>query len=82
MSAFCPIFCSDNRRRDLVLATANLNGIDYVEVMGAAGCGTRLAVTFLKDAHQTGPDAQQASSSPATPAFRSPALSRRRATIL
>jgi hypothetical protein len=50
MSAFCPIFCSDNRRRDLVLATANLNGIDYVEVMGAAGCGTRLAVTFLKDA--------------------------------
>jgi hypothetical protein len=50
MSASCLVFCSNNRRRDLVLATLGLNGIDYVEVVGAAGCGTRLAITFLKDA--------------------------------
>lgn len=43
-------FCRDKRRRDLVLQTQGLNGIDYLEVLGAAGCGTQLAVTFLKDA--------------------------------
>jgi hypothetical protein len=42
-------FCQDKRRRDLVLQTQGLNGIDYLEVLGAAGCGTELAVTFLKD---------------------------------
>ncbi len=43
-------FCRDKRRRDLVLQTPGLNGIDYLEVLGAAGCGTQLALTFLKDA--------------------------------
>ena len=43
-------FCSDKRRRDLVLQTQGLNGIDYLEVLGNAGCGTQLALTFLKDA--------------------------------
>ena len=43
-------FCQDTRRRELVLATPGLNGIDYVEVLGPAGCGRVLAVTFLKDA--------------------------------
>jgi hypothetical protein len=42
-------FCQDKRRRDLVLQTQGLNGIDYLEVLGAPGCGTQLAVTFLKD---------------------------------
>jgi len=42
-------FCRDKRRRDRVLQTHGLNGIDYLEVPGAAGCGTRLALTFLKD---------------------------------
>ena len=44
------LFCQDKRRRDLVLQTPNLNGIDYLEVIGSAGCGKQLALTFLKDA--------------------------------
>ncbi len=44
------LFCQDKRRRALVLQTAGLNGIDYVEVLGQAGCGKQLALTFLKDA--------------------------------
>ena len=43
-------FCSDKRRRNLVLQTPGLNGIDYLEVLGTPGCGKRLALTFLKDA--------------------------------
>jgi hypothetical protein len=42
-------FCRDKRRRDLVLQTQDLNGIDFIEVLGASGCGKQLAVTFLKD---------------------------------
>jgi hypothetical protein len=42
------VFCQDKRRRDLVL-NSTLNGIDFVEVLGAAGCGKQLALTFLKD---------------------------------
>jgi hypothetical protein len=44
------LFCQDKRRRDLVLQTPNLNGIDYIEVLGKTGCGKQLALTFLKDA--------------------------------
>ncbi len=36
-------FCQDKRRRDLVLQTPGLNGIDYLEVLGASGCGKQLA---------------------------------------
>jgi hypothetical protein len=43
-------FCSQKNRRALVLQSPTLNGIDYLEVLGMAGCGTQLAVTFLKDA--------------------------------
>ena len=43
-------FCSQKNRRELVLQAAGLNGIDYLEVLGPPGCGTELAVTFLKDA--------------------------------
>ena len=43
-------FCSQKNRRAAVLRSATLNGIDYLEVLGPAGCGTQLAVTFLKDA--------------------------------
>jgi len=43
-------FCTDKKRRDRVLRTAGLNGIDYVEVVGKPGCGRTLALTFLKDA--------------------------------
>jgi hypothetical protein len=43
------LFCQDKNRRDLVLQTPNLNGIDYLEVIGMAGCGKQLALTFLKD---------------------------------
>ncbi len=43
-------FCLDDRRRDLVLQTKGWNGLDYLEVLGPAGCGTQLAATFLKDA--------------------------------
>jgi len=44
-------FCAQKNRRDLVLRSATLNGIDYLEVLSDhPGCGKRLAVTFLKDA--------------------------------
>ncbi len=43
-------FCAQKNRRELVLQHAGLNGIDYLEVLGSPGCGTQLAVTFLKDA--------------------------------
>jgi hypothetical protein len=43
-------FCSQKNRRALVLQSGQLNGIDYLEVLGMAGCGTQLALTFLKDA--------------------------------
>ncbi len=42
--------CGQSNRRDLVLATAGLNGIDYLEVIGPPGCGTVLGITFLQDA--------------------------------
>ena len=42
--------CGQSNRRELVLAAAGLNGIDYLEVTGPPGCGTELAITFLKDA--------------------------------
>ena len=42
--------CGQSNRSELVLATAGLNGIDYLEVTGPPGCGTELAITFLKDA--------------------------------
>ena len=44
------LFCQDKRRRDLVLQDPNLNGIDFLEVVGSAGCGKQLALTFLNDA--------------------------------
>lgn len=44
-------FCAQKNRRDRVLRSATLNGIDYLEVPGDhPGCGRQLAVTFLKDA--------------------------------
>ena len=49
------LFCKDKNRRDLVLQdTSNLNGIDYLEVIGTPGCGTELALTFLKPAGNLG----------------------------
>ena len=42
-------FCAQSDRRELVLQS-QLNGIDFLEVLGDPGCGTELAVTFLKDA--------------------------------
>jgi hypothetical protein len=44
------LFCQNKNRRELVLLTPGLNGIDYLEVLGMAGCGTQLALTFLKNA--------------------------------
>jgi len=32
--------CGQSSRREQVLATPGLNGIDYVEVPGPPGCGT------------------------------------------
>lgn len=44
-------FCAQKNRRDRVLHSATLNGIDYLEVLtDHPGCGRQLAVTFLKDA--------------------------------
>lgn len=44
-------FCAQKNRRDLVLRSAALNGIDYLEVISDhPGCGKQLALTFLKDA--------------------------------
>ena len=43
-------FCGNKQRRDLVLQTPGLNGLDYVEVLGPTGCGSQLALTFLKPA--------------------------------
>lgn len=42
--------CGQSTRRALVLATQGLNGIDYLEVLGPPGCGTEVAITFLKPA--------------------------------
>jgi len=42
-------FCSQKKRRALVLQNPTLNGIDYLEVVGPTGCGQQLAVTLLKD---------------------------------
>ncbi len=43
-------FCQNQQRRELVLQTPGVNGLDYLEVLGPTGCGTQLALTFLKDA--------------------------------
>jgi hypothetical protein len=43
-------FCAQKNRRALVLHSQGLNGIDYLEVVGSAGCGRQLAINFLKDA--------------------------------
>jgi hypothetical protein len=44
-------FCSRKARREQVLHSPALNGIDYLEVLTERpGCGKRLAITFLKDA--------------------------------
>ena len=43
-------FCGNKQRRDLVLQTPGLNALDYVEVPGPTGCGSQLALTFLKSA--------------------------------
>jgi hypothetical protein len=44
------VFCTGKERRNLVLATKGVNGMDYLEVLGAPGCGDQLALTFLKPA--------------------------------
>jgi hypothetical protein len=43
-------FCSGKQRRNLLLQTPGINGLDYLEVLGMPGCGDQLALTFLKDA--------------------------------
>ncbi len=43
-------FCSSKQRRNLLLQTPGINGLDYMEVLGPRGCGDQLALTFLKDA--------------------------------
>ena len=53
-------FCAQKNRRELVLQTASLNGIDYLEVLGPSpAAATQLAVTFLKDATSLVLDAGQ-----------------------
>jgi hypothetical protein len=47
-------FCTQKNRREKVLQSTAVNGIDYLEVLGAVGCGQQLAVTFLKDARPLG----------------------------
>lgn len=41
---------ADKQRRYLVEQTQAVNGLDYLEVLGATGCGDQLALTFLKNA--------------------------------
>jgi predicted phage baseplate assembly protein len=43
-------FCKDKQRRELILQTPGINGLDYLEVLGMPGCGDQLALTFIKDA--------------------------------
>lgn len=43
-------FCTDKQRRNLILQTGGVNGLDYLEILGQAGCGDQLALTFLKNA--------------------------------
>jgi hypothetical protein len=47
-------FCAQKNRRTAVLLAPGLNGIDYLEVAGPAGCGTQLRVTLLKDGRSLG----------------------------
>jgi hypothetical protein len=42
------VFCTGKERRNLVLGKIGVNGLDYLEVLGAPGCGNKLALTFLK----------------------------------
>jgi len=42
-------FCTGKQRRNLLLQTPGINGLDYLEVLGPQGCGNQLALTFLKD---------------------------------
>ena len=44
------VICQNQQRSELVLQTPGVNGLNYLEVLGPAGCGTQLALTFLKDA--------------------------------
>jgi predicted phage baseplate assembly protein len=43
-------FCKDKQRRELILQTPGVNGLDYLEVVGPPGSGEQLALTFIKDA--------------------------------
>ena len=43
-------FCANKQRRNIVLRTRGLNGIDFAEIAGDPGCGRQIALTFLKDA--------------------------------
>ena len=43
-------FCKDKQRRNLILTTPGVNGLDYLEVIGPSGCGSQLALTFIKPA--------------------------------
>ncbi|HKF48716.1 MAG TPA: hypothetical protein VKB38_15265 [Terracidiphilus sp.] len=43
-------FCKDKQRANLILTTPGVNGLDYLEVLGSPGCGSQLALTFLKPA--------------------------------
>jgi len=54
-------FCSQQKRRALVLQHPTLNGIDYLEVCDAVmgGCGKKLLLTLLKDAPEAGLTAAQ-----------------------
>jgi hypothetical protein len=60
-------FCAQSNRRELVLQSSSLNGIDYLEVLGDPGCGKQLAVTFLKDARSLALTADNISLSGGTP---------------
>jgi hypothetical protein len=42
-------FCKDKQRRNLILQTPRVNGLDYLEVLGMPGCGDQLALTFIND---------------------------------
>ena len=53
------LFCQNKNRRDLVLQTPSLNGIDYLEVIGTAGCGNATGADLPEERQQPGADRRE-----------------------
>ena len=65
-------FCSQSNRRELVLQSPTLNGIDYLEVSATPAAATQLARHLPQGRARARPDRRATSASPAAPPSPSP----------